>query len=403
MLEVGKGILLPGSEFVESVFVADTSIADANLSPSESVFLFGKSVGETSLIGAALNGDELFRYTIVVTENISELRRSLSRRFPGEALSLESSRGSILVTGTTSTEQVRQNVIRTVEAAVPSSAIIDELTVASSNLIRLKVRLLEVNRSRVSRFGVDWTALIADNGFTLGTSSRGNLSLGYDETAENSLNATVDLLVSNGVASIVQETSLSTVSGKDAEFSVGGEIPVPTFTGDTEVNASGNFSLDYKFIGTRLLFTPAEAKGNKLRLAISSSVTSAQATSSTVNGNVFPNLSTRSFRTDVELADKQSFVIAGLSKNETLSALRDPAGNAPSRLINSILGRDTVNDTGQELVIIVTPFLSDFEPPRVAEAIIRRPSNLEYILGGGTQGGKHPGLGRLAPVAGFRY
>ena len=403
LLEVGKGILLPGSEVVESIFVADTSIADANLSPSESVFLYGKAVGETSLIGAALNGDELFRYTVVVTENLSELRRSLSRRFPGEALSLESSRGSILVTGIISTEQVRANVIRTIEAAVPSSAVIDEMSVTSSNLIRLKVRLLEVNRNRVSRFGVSWTAVVAENGFFLGTSNNGSLSFGYDKVAQDSLNATIDLLVSNGVASIVQETSLSTVSGEDAEFAVGGEIPVPNFAGNTEVRDTGNFSLDYKFIGTRLVFTPSDAQGNKLRLAIASTVTSTQARSSTVNGNMFPNLSTRSFRTTVELEDQQSFVIAGLSKNETLAALREPTGKAGSRLVNAIFGRDSVDDTGQELVIIVTPILSDFEPPKVAESIIRRPSNLEFILGGGTEGGKSPGLGRIAPIAGFRY
>lgn len=404
VLEIGKGMLLPQTSSIESIFVADTSIADATLSPTDSVFLYAKTAGETSLIGAALDGTELFRYTVVVTESLSELRRSLGRRFPGEAISVESSRGSMLITGIVSTEEVRENIIRTIQTAIPNLEILDEITVNASNLIRLQVRLLEVNRNRVGKFGINWNATVADNGYFIGAGSSGELAMGYDPEAKNSLNATIDLLVTNGIATIIQETSLSTVNGQDAEFSVGGEIPIPAFIGDTEVKNTGNFSLDYKFVGTRLIFTPTEAAGNKLRLSISSSVSSIQAKSSTVNGNVFPNISSRSFRTNVELNDGQSFVIAGLSRNESLAAVRDPRGNGTSRAVNSVFGRDTVDDTQQELVIVVTPILSDLVAAPVSDAVIKRPGNLEFILGGGTEGsGKAPGFGQVSQIAGFRY
>lgn len=403
VVEVGKGVLLDGSELTESVFVADTSIADANLSPTESIFLFGKSVGETSLIGAALDGSELFHYTVIVTHAMSEIRGNLSQRFPGEAISLESSRGSVMVAGVVSSEQVRENVIRTLEAGIPSSAIIDQLTVSSSNLIRLHVRLLEVNRSRAKRYGIDWSGTIAENGFFVGAQQGGVLRLGYNERARDSLSATIDLLVSNDIATIVQETSLSTVAGQEALFSVGGEIPVPRFiSAEPDGGNAANYSLDYKFIGTELAFSPTRAPGNKLRLGIQSSVSSAQPTSSVVNGNTFPNLNTRSFQTQVELADGQSFIIAGLSRNESLAALRDSDGRAGSGLVNRLFGSDRVSDGSKELVVIVTPQLTEPEIERVAEKLVRRPSNLEFLLSGDSGKGGN-GTRRIPGKAGFIY
>jgi pilus assembly protein CpaC len=371
---------------------------DANLSPTESIFVFGKSVGETSLIGAALDGSELFRYTVVVTHPLSEIRRSLSRRFPSEAISVESSRGSVLVGGAVSSEAVRANVIRTIEASIPGSTILDQITVSSSNLIRLQVRLLEINRSKAQNFGINLTGFLVNNGDVSVNS--------FNTTGQSSLNATVSPLIANGVATIVQETALSTVFGEEAQFSLGGEIPIPAFLsgGGNGENENGNFGLDFKFIGTDLKFTPTQAPGNKLRIAIESSISSAQQGSSVVNGNTFPNISQRSFNTSVELEDSQSFVIAGLSKDETIAALRDSNGGFASSIAN-IFSRDRLSSSNQELVVIVTPILSGLQQESVEAKLIDRPSNLEFILSRGPKGaGKVSGnIKNLPDIAGFEY
>jgi pilus assembly protein CpaC len=401
VLEVGKSVTLEDAGATETVFIADTSVADANASPGNRVFIFGKAVGETTLITTAVGTGEERSYLVTVTHALSELRGALSRRFPGQPISLQSARGSLFVSGIVSDDRQRENVIATLSAAAPGTSIIDELTVSGSNIIRLRVRLLEVNRERVEQFGIDWSGLVASSGFFVGTGDRGVIEIGRRQSDADSLTAAINVLVSNGVATLAQETTLSTVSGDRAEFSVGGEIPVPSFVSDNDGADNSNFQLDYKFVGTKLVFLPARAPGNKLRLTIESTISSALQATSTVNGNTFPNLSTRSFRTNVELGDGQSFVIAGLSRQSTNADLRNAKDNGLSRAVDTVFGRDTVSGSNQELVVIVTPFLGEMrvELPSITR-LPPRQSNLEFILSGGTAGGVRAGT--LGP-AGFKY
>ncbi|MFK8053414.1 MAG: type II and III secretion system protein family protein [Woeseiaceae bacterium] len=404
VVEQGMSVILPIDEDYDTVFVSDTTIADASISPSNRVFVFGKSVGETTLIATATDMNQDMMFTVVVTHKLSELKSVLRKRFPREQVSVESARGSILLTGLVSSEIVRKTLVATVSGFDPETTIIDRLSVANSNIVRLELKLLEVSRSQVENYGIDWAGTVASNGFFLGTSGGGAITVGKNDAVGTSLSATLDLLVSSGIATVAQETVLSTVNGEEALFSVGGEIPIPTFISDNEDGSNGNFRLDYKFIGTQLAFTPSVAPGNKLRLLINSTLSSQGQTASTVNGNTFPNLNTRSFRTNVELKDRQPFVIAGVSRSDTQSDLRQDRGGAFSRLVDSIAGKDRLTANSQELVVIVTPLLSDRAPADLRASLPAPVSNLEYIFSRGGIGAKTKGRGKAVfGAAGFRY
>ncbi|WP_298966466.1 pilus assembly protein N-terminal domain-containing protein [uncultured Roseibium sp.] len=379
-VEIGEGILIPNTASVEAVFVSDPKVADVKDSPEETIFLFGKSVGTASLIATDTNGHELFRYTVVVSHQLGEIRNMLKSRFPDETLSVRSSRGSILVSGATSNERVRKSIFASLEAAVPETAIIDETTVVASNLVRLDVKLLEVNKTRAEQFGVDINALIAANGFSIGVKDRGTITAGFSPQDQSSrLSATLDLLITNQVATVKTETSLSAVSGKQAIFEVGGEIPVPSFTTDGNTR---DFSLNYKFVGLLLQFTPARLEEDKVLLNIASSVSSTEPSSLSINGNAFPTLNTRRFKTDVELADKQSFLIAGLSQQSSLASLRQPKrGNQISRGLADLFSSNRVESESRELIILVTAYFRRPKRKPVALDAFRSPSNLEYLVG----------------------
>jgi pilus assembly protein CpaC len=199
IIEEGKSITLPIADEVRTVFISDTSVADANVSPDNQVFVFGKSAGETNLVVTLLDGMSEIAFTIVVTHNMTEIQGMLDARFPDQQIEVQSSRGSLLVTGVVADERTRTTVIETLEGAVADAKIIDRLTVDDSNIIRLQVLLLEVSRTQVERFGIDWTATVANNGFFIGASDQGVLRFGKSETAETSLSAAVDVLVSSGI------------------------------------------------------------------------------------------------------------------------------------------------------------------------------------------------------------
>lgn len=403
VVEVGKGIVLPGAGAVDSIFVADNAIADAVASESGEVYVYGRAVGETTLL-ASIADEGQRQYTVMVTPNIVELQRGLAERFPGTNVSINASRGSVFVSGVVENEVQRQRVIQTIEADLPNLAVIDQVEVSSSNLVTLRVRLLEVDRSRAESFGVDWDATVASNGFFLGASDRGVIRLGNKEDTTDSLNATLDVLTTSGIVTVSQETLLSTVVGRSAHFSVGGEIPIPNYISDEQDGGAGNYKLDYKFIGTDLSFTPVNAPGEKLRLEIESNISSAGTSATTVNGNTFPNLRSRSIQTNVELEDRQSFVIAGISRDETVLDLR--TGRAPglSRAVDALFGADRRRGSAQELVIVVTPLLTAESDERPSEPVLQSISNLEHIISNPEGSFKAQGrLPKVVQLAGFRY
>ncbi|MES0864873.1 pilus assembly protein N-terminal domain-containing protein [Ruegeria sp. SCPT10] len=379
LLETGQGTLLPDIGSLESVFVADSSVADIESSPGEAVFVYGKSPGRTSLITVDFNGSESKILDILVVHNLSELNDAISNRFPDQEVVLQSSKGSILVSGEVINEHIKSDILKTLNAMVPSEVVIDNLITSESKLVRLDVKLLDVNRSEVDRFGIDFNGLIASNGFYLGAQSGGILQLGYNQNVKSQLDATIDLLTSNGLATVVTETSLTTKDTETANFSVGGEIPLPTFTNTHDAGNQG-FTINYRFVGMELNFTPLRKRNGKLNLEIDSKISNIGVTSATINGNEFPNLNASRFKTVVELADRQSFVIAGLSRQETLASLRNSREGAVSKAVQSIFGTDKISQRNQELVVVVTPRLNTEHVPTVAAQLKRNETNIEYIL-----------------------
>lgn len=403
-VEIGKAVVLPHLQGITSVFVADNMIADASVTEDSQIYVFGKEVGETTVFISMGDRDTQHEYTLIVTHNLSEMERSIADRFPDATVSISSSRGSVLISGHVGSEGTRQAILQTIEAGIPQSAVIDRMAVTSSNIVRLRVRLLEVNRSRADNFGINWDATVASNGFFLGASDNGVLSFGNRPGASTDLTATLDVLSSTGIVSIVQETLLSTVAGQSAEFSVGTEIPIPSFMSDSQERSEGYYQLDYKFVGTSLNFQPVASPGDKLRLDIESTISSVDSNTTSVNGNSFPNLRSRALRTSVELEDRQSFIIAGVSRNDAEVDLRSSRGDGLSRTVDTIFGADRVTSTSQELVIVVTPILSEDEVVSVAQALPQRMSNLEYILTGGRDGNsKGPLFLPRGLAAGFEY
>ncbi|WP_456791432.1 pilus assembly protein N-terminal domain-containing protein [Bradyrhizobium sp. USDA 4506] len=392
MVEVGKGMKLEGVQNAESVFVADPAIADVSKSPGDALFIYGKSPGGTTLIASDLSGKTLFKYDVVVIHPVSELRRMLAQRLKAGNISISSARGSILISGVVDDELERQNVIASLKSSVPDSVLIDELVVRKGKLIRLDVKLLEVARDKLERYGIDWLALISGTGATQ-TLTRSTASL----------NATLNLLTANGVATIVAESTLITVSNRKADFSVGEEIAIPTFAIANSASLN-SFGIDFKFVGINVTFLPIIMPGGRVALEINSIVSNMQATARQINGNSFPNLASRKLTTNVELEGGRSTVIGGLSRLETSAALPKPS-NGTSEFVRTLLGSEQIESLQKDLIIVVTPRFDDLDKPAVAQIVRPLQNNLEFILSRKVMasGSGDPASIRIIGPAGFLY
>jgi pilus assembly protein CpaC len=79
----------------------------------------------------------------------------------------------------------------------------------------------------------------------------------------------------------------------------------------------------------------------------------------TINGFVLPAIATRHAETVVDLRDGQSFGIAGLLDQRTVSQYSKVPGIGDIPILGLLFKSKTVNKTNSELVVIVTPSIID--------------------------------------------
>jgi len=175
--------------------------------------------------------------------------------------------------------------------------------------------------------------------------------IGSKQTAQLAIRA----LQEKGVIRLLANPRLVCLSGEEASFLVGGEIPVPV---PTQASAGGSMSvaIQWKEFGVKLNFTPFIVDSNLVRLKIAPEVSSLDY-SNTVSfaGWDIPAIRTRRAAGTVELNSMQSVVLGGLTASETLSIERKVPilGHIP--ILGALFTKKQKTSSENELVIIVTP------------------------------------------------
>jgi len=352
-IEIGKGELLQGTKGAAGLFVADPDIADIEGSQENGYFIYGKAAGQTTLIGSDFEGQQLFRVNVTVIQNLDEVRHTLSQRFPDAHVSLKASRGSVMLTGTVPDNRIHLAILDSIRPILAPSQIVDELVETKSGVIRLSVRVIEVSRTRLDAYGVNWLSLLDTEPF-------------------------LQLLLHDGVATIVNETTLTTVNGKEATFSAGEQIAIPQTSTTDGVTQSG---VDFKPIGLSIRFRPALMPGDRLSLDVDSEISVPGGSSSSVNGNTFPNINSRSYKTSVQLVPAENFILSGFTNFQTNSDLQTPRDpNAFSRLIQNIFGHESITSRNDDFLIVVTPYFGDARQPLQTDPVGKPTTVLESIL-----------------------
>ena len=183
---------------------------------------------------------------------------------------------------------------------------------------------------------------------------------------------------------ILAEPTLITLSGQSANFLAGGEFPVPVPQG------LGTVGIEYKPFGVGLIFTPTVLSKDKIVIDVSPEVSELDfSTAVRVEGFVSPGVSTRRASTKIELADGQSFAIAGLLREAVRADIsKFPLlGDLP--IIGPLFQSKSFQKSETELVIIVTPHL--VKPMVLAKQSLPtdayvEPSDIEFYLQGAIEG-----------------
>lgn len=301
-----------------------------------------------------------------------ELMLALQTQFPNASIKVYRYSESLVLTGFVDRPDHISAIMQLAQDYSPK--VIDNITVGGVQQVLLKVKVMEVSRTKLRRMSTDF-AFLNSNGsfFSTGVSGllnqtsnvAGNAFQTVTDTAGKAAefgivgdNAAffgfLDWLQQNNIAKILAEPNLTAVSGRPAQFNVGGEIPILV------PQSLGTASIEYKPYGTQVDFLPIVLGNGSIRLEVRPRISEIDDSRSvTVQDFVIPSLTVRQVDTAVEMKAGQTFALAGLVQERTKALKRGlpyvmdlPVIGVPFRKTE-----DEVNEI--ELLILVTPEFVD--------------------------------------------
>ncbi len=390
-LIVNQGRMLQLKDLPDSILVADPEVASFELPSPGNLFVYGKSVGTTTLYAIDQNGNVITAVRIVVEHDLKALSERLKREFPDADISLEAGIPSgVIVRGSVDTPQDAKKVIDSVQTYIKTSIgrgqgggngnlggtsessanVVNQLKIRTPSQINIRVRVVEVSRKLTHELGFNWNASLnlgnSTVGFNSGTLSNffdsstnrftgveGSGALGFNSTgADGSLSSLLSAMVQQNMATVLAEPNLTAISGETAAFAAGGEVPIVLIT-------NNNISIEYKSYGVILRMTPTLLSANRISLHIAPEVSELTSVGQVTleGGSVIPALTVRRADTTVELASGQSFALAGMLRSSNSQTVTGVPGASDIPVMGKIFDNEATKHEETELVIIATAYV----------------------------------------------
>jgi pilus assembly protein CpaC len=378
-MTVGKSLVIDYPVEIGRISTSSPDVVDAVPATAKEFLLHGKGHGAATVVVWAKNGARTM-YNVTVEHNTDPIRKLLAETFPGEEIKIQSGRDSITLIGKVSSKDVADRAVAI--AAPMAKTVVSNLTVAASPVekqIILKVKFAELNRNRADQFGVNLLSTGAGNtparvttgqfqpptisrvsgilgGATQGTESSFSLSDALNVFAfrpDINLGAVIRALQSEDVLQILAEPNLVTMNGKEANFLVGGEFPVPVLQGGGN---AGAVTIQFREFGIRLVFNPVITPNGTIRMYVKPEVSTIDLSNAvTLSGFTIPALATRRMETNVELEFGQSFALAGLIDDRVADQMNRIPGLGSIPILGQLFKSRNERKSKSELIVIVTP------------------------------------------------
>lgn len=415
-----KSRVLGSSVAVERVSIGNPGIADILLLRDRELYVLGKDLGTTNVLLWDNNDRLIGSVAVEVTHDLNGLKAKLFELLPSEQIRIHAAQRSIVLSGPVSSLSNMNAALQLAQGYLsqggmaangaqpqagespggPDGEVINLMQVSGAQQVMLEVKVAEISRTELRRLDLQfnginntssrWTVGGVNGGasFPDGIFQPGNVRIPVfageapfgpviDEfmpnpmtiqntglfasllTGHGLLNLALDAARENGVAKILAEPTLTTLSGQEAQFLSGGEFPMPVPQGLNGV------TIEFKEFGVGLRFLPLVLSSGHINLKLNISVSEIiEANSVAVTANettstfLVPALSKRSASATVELADGQTIGIAGLINEDLREVINKFPGLGSIPLLGNLFRSQEFIKGETELVILVTPRLA---------------------------------------------
>jgi pilus assembly protein CpaC len=433
------------------VSVANPALVDILVINAREIYLVGKKLGSTN----AIIWDKAKRVQAIislqVTHDLAGLKQKLHHFLPSEKIQVASSQGSIVLSGEVSGPLKMGAALdlaktyATKEAGAKGkgdSQVLNLLQIGGAQQVMLEVKVAEISRSLVRKLDINFSAFSAKSDWRLGAvnggatfpdalisdpvlgdvrvpllSNSGVWGPAASEFAPTAgtigntgafmqylsgdflLELVIDAAKNKGLAKVLAEPNLTTLSGQEAKFISGGEFPVPV------PQADGGVTVTFKEYGVGLIFLPVVLDSGLVSLKVNVSVSELAGDNAlslgfgggTSSSSYFiPALTKRAANATVEVPSGQTIAIAGLISENLRENLRKFPGLGDVPILGNLFRSQEFVKGQTELVIFVTPRLAkpfDGALAKLPTDDFVEPNDTEFYLLGKMEGGRPSTLG----------
>jgi pilus assembly protein CpaC len=414
------------------VAVGNPDVADIVVISPTQLYILAKDIGTTNLLFWGRDNRLLGSVNLEVVHDLDGLKAKLHQLLPDEAIEVYSAQRSIVLKGRASSASAMNAAVRVAEGYLaqiqtakksqqfeqeeqsrrPDKSVgnvINLIEVGGSQQVMLSVKVAEIERTEMKRLNANFTAVWSgQDGFGGAVNGGGTLlpdgdflpnpmkiiSQGFfGMFVDGNFKATLalDAAKENGVAKILAEPTLTTLTGQEAEFLSGGEFPIPVPQG-----ISGTTTIEFKPYGVGLKFLPVVLADGRINLKINVSVSELTGQSSVIltsqnssTQTFVPSLRQRSATGTVELGDGQTMGLAGLLDDKLRTSVTKFPGLGSIPILGALFRSSDYQKGQTELVILVTPHLAKPVAPGSVTLPTDKfvdPSDADFYLWGRTEG-----------------
>jgi len=346
------------------VSITDPSVADIVDADSNELLLVGKTVGNTALF----IWDEDGKQTIMVyvfNQNLNVVKNRIQKLLNSAdihevELQTNEQEGKVVILG--DLPEYKRDLFEQIVGQFDEDTINMVGEEVIDDLIEIDMQITELNTTLSKSLGVDWATggtsgiapVYTEEIPTFDGRIRDFFKIGhFSRTGQ--LTAAINALIVEGKARVLSKPKLVVISGEEASFLVGGEVPIRTTTfSDT---GSSQENVEFKSFGISMTITPTIIR-ERIDIIMNLEVSEIDSsTASSIAETVA--FSTRSASTHLYLDDGQTIILAGLIKHtESESVTKIPfVSDIP---LFGLLFRSRSNpvaDRDEELVIALTPHI----------------------------------------------
>ena len=361
-----QSVLLDTPFDIKRISIARPETADVMVVSPRQVMVIGKAFGTTTLVYWSQE-EVATTVEVVVGINLDLVREDLGKIAPDQTFEVTAAGDALILTGTVGDNVVQTRLVEGARAYAKS--VVNLLRVQKLEQVLLQIRVSEVDRTIAKELGFNF--LFRGNTLVGAISPGSNANPLSGDPLNPLLNLTDKLnafvtkpglqdfavfmraLDEKGGFKILAEPNLVVANGAEGKFLVGGEFPIVI---NTATGGTAAYSITYKEFGIRLNFRPKISSNGEIYLDVSQEVSELDYENAVVlQGFRIPALKIRKAESGLQLADGQTFVLAGILDNKVSKQVSKIPLLGDIPILGALFRSTRYQNNETELMVMVTP------------------------------------------------